>query len=71
MVGDGKGVIEAVAVGGTGVLVGAEVRVGMGDSVTMNVEVGVGLDVAVLKLGTTVIPGVLVGTFGTHNNCPV
>jgi hypothetical protein len=61
---EGKGVIEAVAVGGIAVLVG------IGESVTMNVEVGgtVQVGVAVLKLGTMVMPGVLVGTFGTQSN---
>ena len=61
---DGKGVIEAVAVGGIAVLVGT------GESVTMNVDVGgkVSVGVAVLKLGTMVMPGVLVGTFGTQSN---
>ena len=70
MVGDGNGVIDAVAVAGTFVFVGADVIVGTGESVTMKVEVGccVGLGVAVLKLGTMVIPGVLVGTFGTQSN---
>ena len=63
-VADGKGVIEAVAVAGTLVLVG------IGDSVTMKVEVGDGvrLGVTVLKVGTMVMPGVLVGTFGTQNS---
>ena len=63
-VADGKGVIEAVVVAGTLVLVGT------GDSVTMKVEVGcrVRLGVAVGKLGTVVMPGVLVGTFGTQNS---
>ena len=67
---DGKGVIEAVAVAGMFVLVGAEVSVGTGESVTMKVEVGgwVRLGVAVLKLGIIVMPGVLVGTFGTQSN---
>ena len=56
--------IEAVAVAGIFVLVGT------GDSVTMKVEVGgrVRLGVAVGKLGTVVMPGVLVGTFGTQSN---
>ena len=64
MVGDGKGVIEAVTVAGTFVLVGT------GDSVTIKVEVGDGvrLGVAVLKVGMMVMPGVLVGTFGTHSS---
>ena len=64
MVGDGKGVIEAVAVAGMFVLVGT------GDSVTIKVEVGDGvrLGVAVLKVGMMVMPGVLVGTFGTHSS---
>jgi hypothetical protein len=55
---------------GTDVLVGAEVIVDTGDSVTMKVEVGCGvrLEVAVGKLGTMVMPGVLVGTLGTHSN---
>ena len=48
-------------------MVGVEVRVGTGDSVTMNVEVGGSVGVAVLKLGMMVTPGVLVGTFGTHS----
>ena len=63
-VADGKGVIEAVAVAGTLVLLGT------GDSVTMKVEVGDGvrLGVALLKVGTMVMPGVLVGTFGTQNS---
>lgn len=61
---DGKGVIEAVAVGGMAVLVGT------GESVTINVDVGgtVKVGVAVLKLGTMVMPGVLVGTFGTYSS---
>ena len=59
---EGSGVIEAVAVAGTFVLVGT------GDSVTMNVEVGDGVKVGVVKVGMTVMPGVLVGTFGTHSN---
>ena len=56
--------IEAVAVAGIFVLVGT------GDSVTMKVEVGgrVRLGVAVGKLGAVVMPGVLVGTFGTQSN---
>ena len=65
---EGKGVMEAVAVGGIFVLVGADVIVGTGDSVTMKVEVGCKVGVAVGKLGTTVTPGVLVGTFGTQSN---
>ena len=68
MVGDGNGVIDAVAVAGMFVLVGAEVNVGTGESVTMKVEVGSKVGVAVGKLGTTVMPGVLVGTFGTQSN---
>ena len=60
--------MEAVAVSGMFVLVGAEVIVGMGDSVTIKVEVGCNVGVAVGKLGTTVTPGVLVGTFGTQSN---
>ena len=51
-VADGKGVIEAVAVAGTLVLVG------IGDSVTMKVDVGDGvrLGVTLLKVGTMVMP---------------
>ena len=69
MVGDGNGVIDAVAVGGTLVLVGMEVIVGTGESVTMKVEVGAGvrLGVAVGKLGMMVTPGVWVGTLGTQS----
>ena len=65
--------IDAVAVAGMFVLVGTEVIVGTGEAVTMKVEVGgkVRLGVAVLKLGTMVTPGVLVGTFGTQSNWPV
>ena len=59
---EGSGVIEAVAVAGTFVLVGT------GDSVPMKVEVGGSVGVAVLKFGTMVMPGVLVGTFGTQSN---
>jgi hypothetical protein len=71
VVGDGNGVIEAVAVGGTLVLVGADVIVGTGESVMMKVEVGANVEVAVGKLGTMVTPGVRVGTLGTQSNCPV
>jgi len=55
-------VIDGVNVAGMLVLVGT------GESVTMKVEVGGGgrLGVAVGKLGTVVMPGVLVGTFGTQ-----
>ena len=65
-VADGNGVIEGVAVAGMLVLVGVEAFVGTGESVMINVEVGV----AVGKLGMMVTPGVSVGTFGTQSNCP-
>ncbi len=70
--GDGNGVIEAVAVAGMFVLVGMDVSVGTGESVMMKVEVGDGvmLGVAVSKLGMMVTPGVRVGMFGTQSNCP-
>ena len=60
--GEGNGVIDGVNVAGMFVLVGT------GESVTMKVEVGGGvrLGVDVGKLGTVVMPGVLVGTFGTQ-----
>lgn len=61
----GKDVSEGVAVGGTFVLDGVAVA-GTGDSVTMKVAVGEGVVLGVDVLGITVIPGVLVGTFGTH-----
>ena len=65
-VADGNGVIEAVAVAGM------LVSVGTGESVILKVEVGDGvvLGVMVGKLGMIVTPGVRVGTFGTHSNCP-
>ena len=65
--------IEAVAVAGMLVLVGADVIVGTGESVTMKVKAGnnVAVGVAVEKLGMIVTPGVRVGTFGTQSNCPV
>jgi hypothetical protein len=64
--------MEAVAVAGTLVSVGAGVFVGTGDSVTMNVEVADGRipGVALGKVGMMVTPGVKVGTFGTHSTCP-
>jgi hypothetical protein len=61
-VAEGSGVIDAVAVAVAGMLVGT------GDSVTMNVEVGDGVKVGVVKVGIMVMAGVLVGTFGTHSN---
>ncbi len=67
--GDGNGVIDAVAVAGIFVLVGADVIVGSGESVTMKVEVGDGVivGVAVGKLGMIVTPGVWVGMLGTQS----
>ena len=63
-VAEGWGVIEAVTVGGT------LVSVGIGELVTMNVEVAEGMCVQVAVGGTMVTPGVLVGTFGTHKTWP-
>ena len=55
---------------GSLVFVGAVVNEGVGESVGIKVAVGccVKLEVAVGKLGTIVIPGVRVGTFGTQSN---
>lgn len=68
----GKAVI--VAVDGMGVAVfGMLVEVGSIVAVNgkgVNVSGSVGISVCVLNCGMNVIPGVIVGTFGTHNCKP-
>jgi hypothetical protein len=63
--------LVCVAVG-TGDDVGMRVNVEVGHEVNVYVGgMGVFVNVEVGKVGMIVTPGVLVGTFGTHNLCPV
>jgi len=71
--------IEVIGVGAVAVNVGGIAVVAIRDAVAVgnSVEVGAG-DVSVAckvlvdvgKVGTSVIPGVMVGTFGTQSLCP-
>ena len=66
------GVVDVgVGVGGISV-VGISVEVAVGSSIVGTSVVGTGCEVfdAVGEFGTSVIPGVRVGTFGTQSLCP-
>ncbi len=71
----GTGVFVEVGTGeavGTGVSVGRKVEVVVGNGVNVNaggIEVKEGVEVG--NINVIVTPGVLVGTLGTHNRCPV